>query len=137
MKRESFSWPYKQITRDAFEARKDFVEKVIVELGGKKLKGIFPHNETSSTVSGDVEVAWQSTRQIYKFNGACYRVSEYCPFPQGPFIVIECGETVDDAKNNIMEDIEPFPWNLSDERIILEVKYALEIMPYPDNYPNY
>ncbi len=126
MKRESFSWPYKQITRDAFEARKDFVEKIIRDQGGKALYYTLHHNGKESTVSGNVEVTWQSRRQIYELNEAYYRVSEYCPFPEGPFIMIECAETLEDAENNVMEDLDPISWNLTDENIILEVKGMLK-----------
>lgn len=47
-----------------------------------------------------------------------------------PFIVIECGD-LDELMNNIMDDAEPFPYDLSYEELCDEVKYSLGIEPYP------
>ena len=34
---------------------------------------------------------------------------------------------------NCMEDADPFPYDLSEEELMNEVKYTLEIDPYPEN----
>ena len=33
-----------------------------------------------------------------------------------------------------MEDIDPFPCDLSNEEVIKEIKYALQIESYPSDY---
>jgi len=44
--------------------------------------------------------------------------------------IIECG-TYDELMNNVMEDIEPFPYDLTEDELLNEVKYSLGIKPYP------
>ena len=53
-------------------------------------------------------------------------------FPDKPFIVIECG-TYDELINNIMDDLDPFPYDLTEAELLKEVKYSLGIEPYPKN----
>ena len=66
-----------------------------------------------------------------KYNELYYRVDEVC-FYKKPFIVIQCG-TFNELMNNIMEDMDPFPYDLSDAELLNEVKYSLGIEPYPEN----
>lgn len=55
-------------------------------------------------------------------------------FSGKPFFVLECASTKEEVAHNIMEDIEPFPCDLSEEEMIKELKYALQIEPYPSDY---
>jgi len=50
-------------------------------------------------------------------------------FSQKPFIVIEFG-FLDDFVNNTTEDAEPFPYDLTYEEIVKEVRYSMGIEPY-------
>ena len=43
-------------------------------------------------------------------------------------MVLSFGNSIE----TIFEDAEPFPYNLPDEELILEVKYSLGIEPYPN-----
>ncbi len=61
-----------------------------------------------------------------------YTVDEVC-FSDRPFIVIECG-TYDELMKNIMEDADPFPFDLSEDELLNEVKCSLGIEPYPKDY---
>ena len=72
-----------------------------------------------------------STRSAFEYRGEYYRVDEVC-FPGKPFIVIECG-TYDELINNIMDDLDPFPYDLTEAELLKEVKYSLGIEPYPEN----
>lgn len=54
-------------------------------------------------------------------------------FENKPFIVIEFADTVDEVMKNIMEDSDPFPYDLSDIDKIKEIKYALGIELYINN----
>lgn len=49
------------------------------------------------------------------------------------FIVIECG-TYDELINDVMEDADPFPYDLTEDELLSEVKYILGIEPYPTDY---
>ncbi len=131
-------WPYKNITRDQFEVRKDFVEKLLKECGAIEICVKLRGNNVVSTLSmsNKTEVIWKQNRSIYKYDNRYYRISEYCP-SSAPYIVIETAETLDQVMHNIMEDCEPFSPELPDERMLREVKFALGIEPYPRNYPKY
>ena len=48
-----------------------------------------------------------------------------------PFIVIECCGTYEELMKNMMDDADPFPYDLSEEELLNEVKYSLGIEPYP------
>ena len=46
-------------------------------------------------------------------------------------LLIECG-SYDELMKNIMEDVDPFPYDLSDEELRLEVEVALGLKEYPE-----
>lgn len=124
-------WDYSCITRKEFEAVKDKIEEFIVLFGGLKILVDLPYEQkTTSIFEGKVTVNI-STRPVFKYNELYYRVDEVC-FYKKPFIVIQCG-TFNELMNNIMEDMDPFPYDLSDAELLNEVKYSLGIEPYPEN----
>ena len=124
-------WDYSCITRKEFEAVKDKIEEFIVLIGGLKILVDLPYEQgTTSIYEGKVTVNI-STRPVFKYNELYYRVAEVC-FSKKPFIVIECG-TYEELMNNIMDDMDPFPYDLSDAELLDEVKYSLGIKPYPEN----
>lgn len=105
-------WIYDSVSLLEFENRKDFVERVMRDLG--------------------CEPVQISERMVYRFNDEFYRVDEVL-FPEKPFIVLEYADTLDKVMKNIMEDCDPFPYDLSDADITKEVRYSLGIEPYPRN----
>ena len=84
-----------------------------------------PYEQCTVTCSGNDAVKNSSVRPTFEYNGQYYRVDEVC-FSDKPFIVIEYG-TYDELMNNAMEDAEPFPYNLTEEELLNEVKYSLGI----------
>lgn len=123
-------WDYSCITRKEFEAVKDKIEEFIILIGGLKILVDLPYEQkTTSIFEGKVTVNI-STRPVFKYNELYYRVDEVC-FSKKPFIVIQCG-TFNELMNNIMEEMEPFPYDLSDVELLNEVKYSLGIEPYPE-----
>ncbi len=122
-------WNYKNVTRLEFEQIKDKIEKFIVMLGGIKLTIDLPYMQISRSYFGGNTIKNISTRPVFKYQGEYYRVDEVC-FPEKPFIVIE-GGSFDDVMNNTMEDIDPFPYDLTDDELFNEVKMSLGIEPYP------
>ena len=125
-------WPYESVTRQEFESIKDVVETYIVMLGGNKVSIELPYEQRTRSSVGNDFVENISTRPVFEYKGEYYRVDEVC-FPGKPFIVIECG-TYGELINNVMEDADPFPYDLPEDELLKEVKYSLGIEPYPENY---
>ena len=125
-------WKYAGITRQEFEAIKDKIDKYIVMLGGNIVDVDLPYEQCTVTCSGNDAVKNSSVRPTFEYNGQYYRVDEVC-FSDKPFIVIEYG-TYDELMNNAMEDAEPFPYNLTGEELLNEVKYSLGIEVCPGEY---
>lgn len=125
-------WIYECVTRLEFEVIKNKIEKFIVMLGGNKTFVSLPYEQRTVCHFGTDIVENISTRPVFEYNGHFYRVDEVC-FSNKPFIVIECG-TYDELMNNIMEDANPFPYDLSEEELLNAVKYSLGIVPYPKCY---
>ena len=124
-------WIYESVTRQEFESIKDVVETYIVMLGGNKVSIELPYEQRTRSSVGNDFVENISTRPVFEYKGEYYRVDEVC-FPGKPFIVIECG-TYEELINNVMEDADPFPYDLTEDELLKEVKYSLGIEPYPKN----
>lgn len=125
-------WIYEGVTRQEFESIKDIVEKYIEMLGGNKVSIELPYAKKTYSNIGNGFAENISARLVFEYRGEYYRVSEVY-FPEKPFIVIEAG-TLDELINNVMEDVEPFPYDLTEDELLQEVKYSLGIDPYPANY---
>lgn len=121
---------YKSISREDFEKRKDFVEQIMLRLGCEPVDIKLPYEQKTTSYAANFKETWLSKRSVYKFKNGFYRVSEVL-FAEKPFIVLEFADTEDEAIKNIMEDLEPFPCDISDEETINEIKYSLGIEPYP------
>ena len=122
-------WEYKNVTRQEFESIKDVVEKFIVTLGGEQAVVDLSYAQRTRSYFRNEFVENISTRPVFEYNGFYYRVDEVC-FPDKPLIVIEFG-TYDELINNIMDEAEPFPYDLTEDELLKEVKYSLGIEPYP------
>ena len=104
-----------------------FFYKRVGTLNNHMLNVLQAQHRTS--YSGDFQETYYSQRPIFQFNHEYFRVNEFL-CKEKPFIVIECG-TYDELIKNSMEDAEPFPYDLSNDKIKKEVKYSLGIEPYP------
>ena len=117
----STPWIYTNVTRQEFEAVKDKVERILVELGCVEAKLELPYTQkTTSFLGEDEKVVNYSYRPTFHKGHWYYRVDEVC-FPDKPFITIEFGD-YNDLMNNIMEDLDPFPFDLTDSELLDEVK---------------
>ena len=125
-------WKYECVTRQEFEVIKDKIEKFIVMLGGNEISVGLPYEQRTLCSSGNDLVENVSTRPAFEHNGQYYRVDEAC-FSDKPFVVIECG-SYDELMNSVMEDATPFPYDLSEDELLKEVKYSLRIEQYPKEY---
>lgn len=124
-------WSYKAVSREEFEKRKEFAARIMRELGCETVD-IELSYEQKTTSCGEIKETWSSKQPIYKFKNGFYRIDEVL-FSEKPFIVLEYAGTIEDVKKNIMEDCDPFPYDLSEEEIINEVKYSLGIEQYPQD----
>ena len=122
-------WWYENVTRVDFEAVKDTIEQIMFRLGASKYEIRLPYEVKTTSYLDDFEETHRSERSVFTYKVLFFRVDEVF-FSQKPFIVIECGD-LDELMNNIMEDAEPFPYDLSYEELCDEVKYSLGIEPYP------
>lgn len=114
-------WPYSFVTREEFEKRKDFVGSTLCRLGCTAE----PWHPQKMTMYGrGFQETWTSERPLYHFRERYILISEVL-FSK-PFIVLEIAHTREEAVRNIMEDEDPFPYDLSDEQIVLEVKRSIE-----------
>ena len=129
---EIHMWRYKCVTKQEFESIKDKIENFIIMLGGNEVSVDLPYEQRTVSYSENDIVENISTRSAFEYKGQYYRVDEVC-FSDKPFIVLECG-TYDDLMNNVMEDIEPFPYDLTENELLNEVKYSLRIEPSPEDY---
>ncbi|MBQ3611911.1 MAG: hypothetical protein IJA01_06565 [Firmicutes bacterium] len=118
-------WTYEDITREEFEKRKDYVEKVMVELGAVPTEHA-ASVKVSTYANNQLIGEHTSNRTIYIYQEEYYRVCEML-YKDKPFIVIEFAESLERALSNCMEDIDPFPHDLSDNEIVKEVKCSLGI----------
>lgn len=121
-------WHYKNVTRTEFEEAKDSVEQIMLALGAEVYDADLPVRSVKSVISGKCEETFSSERKVFVYNGEFFRVDEVL-LSQKPFIVIEFG-VFDDFVNNTTEDAEPFPYDLTYEEIVKEVRYSLGIEPY-------
>ena len=117
----STSWIYTNVTRQEFEVVKDKVEKILVELGCVEVELDLPYvQKTTSFLGEDEKVINYSYRPAFQKDDWYYRVEEVC-FPDKPFITIEFGD-YNDLMNDIMEDLDPIPYDLADNELFDEVK---------------
>lgn len=104
-------WSYKDILQGDYEKAANFVESIIEKLG--------------AVCVGESEEA--APRKIWKFRNEYVRVDRIC-FPEKPFIVLEFSDQIE----GFYEDADPFPYDLPENELVLEAKYALGILPYPE-----
>lgn len=69
-------------------------------------------------------------RRTFQYKDSYYR-ADTAEFDGQLFIVISSIDDPAFAEIGIMEDIEAFPWDISDDMLEKEVRYVLEIDPEP------
>ena len=106
-------WKYDFVTEQELEDVMKKVEGFIAAVGGKEVEADFNYKLR------------RPLQKVFEYNGRYYGVDSI-RFDTKPFIVIECG-TYDELLNNIMEDADPFPYDLTDDQLQKEVKLSLGI----------
>ena len=124
-------WFYTNVTREEFEKVKDRIQEIMVGLGARESDITLPYQQKTTSVSTSGIDTCISDRPVFRFRNQYCRVDEVL-YPEKPFIVIEFG-LEEDVLRDTMEDAEPFPYDLSDDELVNEVKYSLDIEPYPQS----
>ena len=124
-------WPYSFVTRAEFEKRKDFVDLALRGYGCVVEQIQLPYIQSETTYGRHFEETWISERPVYRLGNQYIRICEV--LFQKPFVVLEIADTLADVLNNAMEDTDPFPYDLSDDQILEEVRLSLGIEKSPDS----
>ncbi len=110
-------------SKEEMEEKMSFVESLFVKYGAAALDINAKNREKFGQ------------RGIYMYRGMYYRVDSLkFEEDQDPYIVISCTDEDKYADVGLMEDVNAFGFDLSEEELEKEVRYALEIEPYPEGY---
>lgn len=125
-------WPYHNVSREEFENKKDAVDKILRDLGCEVIYMELPYEQKTTSYGAGFKFkeTWTSRRPVYQYEGRYYRIDEVL-FDKKPFIVLETAGTMEEVMEYRMEDADPFPYDLSEEELVKEMKYSLRIEPYP------
>ncbi|MDE7157110.1 MAG: hypothetical protein K2O02_04050 [Lachnospiraceae bacterium] len=118
-------WPYKDISQIEFLKRLRFVEKVIEKLGAVcvgETEEKVSHISKNTIIDNQVVV-----KKIWKFRNQYVRIDGLY-FNSKPFIVPEFSDKIEGP----YEDGDSFPYDLPENELVPEMKYALGILPYPE-----
>lgn len=113
-------WIYDNIKREDFLAKINLAE-TIIEKSGAFLSG--NRQEKSSHIDGNgITIdSRNATKKIWNYKNQFICVDELF-FREKPFIVLEFS----DRPEGPYEDADPFPYDLSEEKMIQEIKTALK-----------
>lgn len=94
---------------------------MLIAFGAKKIDLQMTYNDVSKTILKGVHYTSSNGRTVYMIKGWYVRVDEIL-FPDKPYIVLEVSDNVNDVLENIMEDCDSFPYDLSDVEIQTIIK---------------
>ena len=117
-------WPYKIHSEEAYYKAIEFVENYAVSL---RAEFIGTREQTFTTISGDMTIKETLEMKVFKFGDEYFWV-EHHYLPECPFIVFSFGSSMDD----IVDDADPFPYNLEEDELMAEVRYSLGLEDYPE-----
>ena len=103
----------------------DYIEELLQKYGA------VPNPEENEKMRAALDL-----RPSFLRNGIYYRV-ESAVFEEGDIIIITATENPDHAKVGAQDNIAGFSASLPEEKLEKEVRFALEIEPYPPTYPVY
>lgn len=112
----------KRMGEEALDRQLSYVEEMLVKYGAKPV----------STKSQEL----LHNRATYQYRDGYFRMDRG-DIDGRDYILISAIEDPKYADAGIMEEIAAFPADLSGELLEKEVRYALEIEEYPENYPEY
>lgn len=104
----------------------DRVEALLLRLGAEPTRLGSPH--PVAAYGPGVAERRISSRTVYRYRGWFYRVDEVL-FPEKPFLVLECAGRQELVQSNTMEDADPFPYDMREEELLVELRETLEKEP--------
>lgn len=69
-------WPYNIVSREQFEEKKDYIQSLIVKLGGKIADIYFPYQQQTTSRFNNYTETYPFNRPVFFFNNLYYRVDE-------------------------------------------------------------
>ena len=108
--------------QEKIEAKKQSVENYFVKYGAD------PVETKSEDTFGH--------RATFEQGGIYYRVDE-SEIDGRIFLVVSAADDPKFANIGVMEEVAAFPADLTEEQLEKEVRYILEVEPYPEDYPDY
>ena len=111
-------WPYKDHDENEYNRVIDYLEKYAVSLGAEF---VGTKEEHFTTCSGDMIIEETLEMNVYRF-GEEYFWVEHHFVPECPFVVFSFGDSIETIGS---DDADPFPYNLDEEELKLEVRYSL------------
>ncbi len=117
---KDFQWPYSFVTKEEFDKRIKYVEEVLQKYGAEHIGE--SHRFGTWILKNGSKVCENIEKRIWKRESEFIRV-DWVHFSQKPFLVLEFS----DKQEGPYEDADPFPYDLTDERLKQEIKYSLGI----------
>lgn len=112
----------KRMDEETMDRQLSYVEKLLEKYGAKSV----------DTKSREL----LHNRPTYQYQEGFYRIDQG-EIDGKDYILISAIEDPKFANAGIMEEIAAFPANLPDELLEKEIRFALELEDYPENYPEY
>jgi hypothetical protein len=111
------------MTEEMMEEKMRFVESVFEKYGAEPLDINEKNREKFEQ------------RRIFKYKDSYFRV-DHLKFEEDdkPYLVLGCTDDEKFAGVGLLEDIDAFSFDLTDEELEQEVRYAFGIDPYPEDY---
>ena len=112
-------WPYDDHNETNYNKALEFVENYSVSLGAQF---ICTKEEKFTTFVDNKTITEVSSMNVFKYKDDYFWVEPHF-LPDKPFMVFSFGDTIE----NIFEDADPFPYDLSEEDLKYEVRCSLGI----------
>jgi hypothetical protein len=117
-------WPYKNHSEEKYYKTIEFIEEYVLSLGAVF---VGKESEKFTTYSGNDIICETLDMNVFKYGDEYFWIEHHF-LPDCPYIVLSFGETIE----SIFEDAEPFPYNLSEDKLKAEVRCSLGIDKYAE-----
>lgn len=112
-------WPYTNFSETAYWNLIEHLYEIAESFGATFVES---HKETFLNINANSTIREELDMKVYKFNDLYFWIEPHY-LPDCPHVVFSFGNSIDD----IIDDAEPFPFNLSEEDLIKAVKSSLDI----------
>lgn len=112
-------WPYTNFSETAYWNLIEHLYEIAESFGATFVES---HKETFLNINANSTIREELDMKVYKFNDLYFWIEPHY-LPDCPHVVFSFGNSIDD----IIDDAEPFPFNLLEEDLIKAVKSSLDI----------